>query len=85
MRLSSLKGAHSGLSSAAWQEIRYALSKNIPRNGPRNCRSLGYARDDKGEGNASMKSGCWTDVVFHHLGWAERPMIPPVGMTIHFF
>ena len=31
-----------------------------------------------------MKSGGWTEVVFHHLGWAERPMIPPVGMTISF-
>jgi hypothetical protein len=28
---------------------RYALSKNIPRKGPRNCGSLGFARDDKGE------------------------------------
>jgi hypothetical protein len=27
---------------------RYALWKNISRKGPRNCRSLGFARDDKG-------------------------------------
>jgi hydrogenase maturation protease len=45
--------------------------ENISRNGPRNCRSLGFARDDKGEGDASMESGCltdgcWTDGVFHH-------------------
>jgi hypothetical protein len=26
-------------------------SKNISRKGPRNCRSLGFARDDKGEGD----------------------------------
>ena len=26
-----------------------------------NSRSLGCARDDKGEGDASMESGCWTD------------------------
>jgi hypothetical protein len=26
--------------------LRYALSKNIPRKGPRNCRSLGYATPD---------------------------------------
>jgi hypothetical protein len=25
------------------------FGKNISRKGPRNCRSLGYARDDKGE------------------------------------
>jgi hypothetical protein len=35
-----------------------APSKNIPKKGPRNCRSLGFARDDKGEGDASMESGC---------------------------
>jgi hypothetical protein len=38
--------------------LRYALSKNISKEGPRNCRSLGCARDDKGEGGASMESGC---------------------------
>jgi hypothetical protein len=26
---------------------------------PRNCRSLGFARDDKGKGNRHMESGCW--------------------------
>src|ERR1700691_1160588 len=25
----------------------------------RNCRSLGYARDDKGEGSAAVGIGCW--------------------------
>jgi hypothetical protein len=30
----------------------------------------------KGRGDTSMKNGGWTDGVFHHLGWAERPMIP---------
>jgi hypothetical protein len=28
------------------------------------------SRDDKGEGDASMKSGCWIKGVFHQLGWA---------------
>jgi hypothetical protein len=32
-------------------------SKNISTRGPLNCRSLGSARDDKGEGGASMESG----------------------------
>jgi hypothetical protein len=32
--------------------------KNISRRGPRNRRSLGYARDDKGDGHASMEGGC---------------------------
>jgi hypothetical protein len=27
--------------------LRHWLSKNISRKGPRNCRSLGFARDDK--------------------------------------
>jgi hypothetical protein len=35
------------------------LSKNISRKGPRNCRSLGCARDDKGESDGSIESGCW--------------------------
>jgi hypothetical protein len=28
--------------------------ENIPKKGPLNCRSLGYARDDKREGDASI-------------------------------
>ena len=28
--------------------------ENISTGGPLNCRSLGYARDDKGEGGASI-------------------------------
>jgi hypothetical protein len=34
------------------------LPKNISRRGPLNCRSLGFARDVKGEGGASMESSC---------------------------
>jgi hypothetical protein len=85
------------------------LSKNIPRKGPQNCRSLRYAtpnfllrlvalmsfmrlslmkaahvalsgaakqeirvrsgRDDKGERNAFVESGCWTEGVFHPHGF----------------
>jgi hypothetical protein len=30
----------------------------VSRRVPRNCRSLGFARDDKGKGNGSIKSGC---------------------------
>jgi hypothetical protein len=48
-------------------------SKNISKKGPRNCRSLGCARDDKGKGDASIESGCWTEGVFHLLGWAAGP------------
>jgi len=56
------------------QQVPYATlcRKNISRNGPRNCRSLGSARDDKGEGGASMKSGGRTERVFYHLGSAVR-------------
>ena len=35
---------------------RFSEQKNIPRKGPLNRRSLGFARDDKGEGQASTKS-----------------------------
>jgi hypothetical protein len=50
--------------------LRYALSKNISTRGPLNCRSLGFARDDKGESGASMESSCRIEAVFHDLGWA---------------
>jgi hypothetical protein len=33
-----------------------------------NCRSLGYARDDKGEGDAFMESSCRTEGGFITLG-----------------
>jgi len=29
---------------------------------------LDYARDDKGEGDASMENGCWTEAIFIPLG-----------------
>jgi hypothetical protein len=32
--------------------------------GRENCRSLGFARDDKGEGDASMESGSWIEAFF---------------------
>jgi hypothetical protein len=45
--------------------VSEALSKNISRKGPRNCRSLGCAptarrgrQNDKEESNASRKSSC---------------------------
>ena len=41
-----------------------ASSKNIARTGLQNCRSLGCARDDKGEGDASLESGYQTEGVF---------------------
>jgi hypothetical protein len=40
--------------------LRYAPLINISMKGPPNCRFLGCARDDKGEGDASMESRCWT-------------------------
>ena len=36
--------------------LRYAPAKNISRKGPQNCRSLGFARDDKGEGDPLWKA-----------------------------
>jgi hypothetical protein len=53
--------------------LRCALSKNISTRGPLNRRSLGFARDDKGEGGAPMKSSCGIEAVFHLLGWAAGP------------
>ena len=39
------------------------------------CREAGiwvrFGRDDKGEGEASMESGCWTEGVFITLGGPE--------------
>jgi hypothetical protein len=64
---------HVGKKKPQVPPLRYALSKNISKTGPRNCRSLGCARDDKREGDASMESGCWTEGVFHLLGWAAGP------------
>ena len=43
---------------------------NISRRGLRNCRSLGFARDDKGEGSASLWIGCW---------WRE-PQVAPTSL-----
>ena len=43
-----------------------------------------FGRDDKGEGDASKEGGCWTEGVFHHLGWAAGPITTPVEMTILF-
>jgi hypothetical protein len=42
MRLSLRKAAHAALSTAAQQEIRVRSVENIPKKGPRNCRSLGF-------------------------------------------
>ena len=33
------------------------------------------SRDDKGESDASMESGCRREGVFHHLGWATGPSV----------
>jgi hypothetical protein len=38
--------------------------RNISTKDPLNRRSLGFARDDKGEGNGSIKSGCRTEAFF---------------------
>jgi hypothetical protein len=38
---------------------------------------LRFGRDDKGEGEASMESGCRSEGIFQHLGWGHRPMTPP--------
>jgi hypothetical protein len=42
--------------------------ENISSNGPRNCRSLGCARDDKGDGGAFLCIACWT----------SKPQVPPL-------
>jgi hypothetical protein len=40
----------------------------VSRRGPRNRRSLGFARDDKGEGGDWMEGGGWTLAFFVALG-----------------
>src|SRR5580698_3892369 len=52
------------------------LSRNISTTSLENCRSLGCARDDKGNGSASLGS----------FGWKKEQQVPPlrcapVGMT----
>jgi hypothetical protein len=44
--------------------IRVRPVENISRGGPRNCRSLGFARDDKGKGNGFIEIGCGTEAFF---------------------
>jgi hypothetical protein len=41
-------------------------------------RKSGYARDDKGEGDAFMENGCWTEAIFIPFGWAAGPLTTPV-------
>ena len=48
MQLSLTKAAHAAVSNAAWQEIRVRSVEKHLHEGPRNRRSLGCARDDKG-------------------------------------
>jgi hypothetical protein len=50
---------------------------SVSTSGPRDCRSLGFARDDKGEGNGSLESGCRTEAVFSTL-WSR---VRALGMT----
>jgi hypothetical protein len=64
MRLSLLKAAIAVISSAAWQEIRVRSGRDdksvctAQRSSQgENCRSLGFARDDRGKANGSMGSG----------------------------
>jgi hypothetical protein len=53
--------------------------ENISRRGPQNRRSLGFARDDKGESGVSIESGCsdgaWSVTNFH--GNVALPFVIP--------
>jgi hypothetical protein len=47
------------------------VSKNISRKGRQHrdlSTTLRFGRDDKGEGGASIESGCWTEAFFITLG-----------------
>jgi hypothetical protein len=68
--------------SASGREIRTidnlcSGESRLPRE--RNCRSLGCARDDKGESDASIESSCWTgagvveDLRFPSSCWSFNP------------
>jgi hypothetical protein len=41
--------------------IHFEGQVRFSKQGPRNCRSLGFARDDKGKGNGFVESGCRTE------------------------
>jgi hypothetical protein len=45
-----------GLKSETWGTLRFVTGRVVGVR--RNCRSLGFARDDKGEGDPSMEIGC---------------------------
>jgi hypothetical protein len=49
------------------------LSERRTRCRVRCCVTGNPGRDDKGKGDGSMESGCWTEGVFHLLGWAAGP------------
>ncbi len=55
-------------------------TKTFPRKVRGNCRSLGFARDDKGKCNGSIGSGCWPEAFFITLV-SRAPMTSPVEMT----
>ena len=58
------------------RSLQSALSKNISRKGPLNCRSLGCARDDKGDDGAFIE----------HWLVDERtadPLGPAVSAPVH--
>jgi hypothetical protein len=61
--------------------LKLALSKNISRNSPRNCRSLGCARDDKAEGRASIRcdgsNDSLTDLVHSSLNLRQASQYAP--------
>jgi hypothetical protein len=59
-------------------QLRHAPSENTSTKGPQNCRSLGFARDDKGKGNGCIESGGWTEAFFI-TSVGHRPMTTPVG------
>jgi hypothetical protein len=59
--LSSYICASKGVKVFLLLQFRIELwMENISRKGPLNRRSLGFARDDKGEGKRPMESGCRT-------------------------
>jgi hypothetical protein len=47
--------------------ILFEVEFSVSTKGPQNCRSLGFARDDKGKGKGSVESGCRTEAFFRSL------------------
>ena len=68
---------HLSISSTALRSGRKTFPRRVRRTADPSA-SLRSGRDDKGEGDGSIKSGCETEAFFHHPWVGRRPVATPV-------